>query len=32
MTAAEVLVRVGMGLCMAVLLVLFAWIWTDRRR
>jgi hypothetical protein len=28
----EALVKVGMGLCLAVLLVLFAWIWTDRRR
>lgn len=26
----EALVKVGMGLCMAALLVLAAWIWTDR--
>lgn len=32
MTAVEVLVRVFMGLCMAVLFVLGVWIWTDRRR
>jgi len=28
----EVLVKVGMGLCMAFLLVLFAVIWSDRSR
>lgn len=28
----EVLVKIGMGLCLVALLVLFAWIWADRGR
>ena len=32
MDLVEVIVRVAMGALVVALLVLFAWIWTDRRR